>query len=104
MKQTRLEFNRSFEVFLSTEHAQTATMTLSPGERVGGNDNVHKRSAQWLFVVSGAGEATIAGQVVELEKHSLTVIEAGEAHEIRNTGEVSLTTLNVYVPPEYGQS
>ena len=76
-------------------------MTLAPGEQVGGEDNVHKNSAQWLFVVSGAGEATVAGQRLELAQHSITVIEAGEAHEIRNTGASPLETLNLYVPPEY---
>ena len=101
MKQTKLEFNHPFKVFLSTEHAQAAVMTLPPGERVGGDDNLHESSAQWLFVVSGAGEATVAGRVVRLDKHSLTVIEAGEAHEIRNTGDKPLETLNLYVPPEY---
>ncbi len=101
MKQTKLEFGRAFKVFLSTPHAQAATMTLAPGEQVGGGDNVHARSTQWLFVVSGVGEATVAGQVVKLAKHTLSVIEAGEAHEIRNTGGVALETLNLYMPPEY---
>ena len=101
MKQTQLEFNHAFKVCLSTEHAQVAVMTLAPGETVGGDDNVHESSAQWLFVVSGSGEATVAGRHAELKPHSLTVIEAGEAHEIRNTGEGPLETLNVYVPPEY---
>ena len=101
MKQTLLEFTHAFKVCLSTEHAQVAVMTLAPGETVGGDDNVHQHSAQWLFVVSGTGEATVAGQRAELRAHSLTVIEAGEAHEIRNTGDAPLETLNVYVPPEY---
>lgn len=101
MKQKTPRFNHAFNVFLTTEHAQAAVMTLPPGERVGGDDNLHESSAQWLFVVSGAGEMAVAGEVVRLDKHSLTVIEAGEAHEIRNTGEVPLETLNFYVPPEY---
>ncbi len=101
MKQTDLEFTHAFKVFLSTKNVQAAVMTLAPGETVGGDDNVHQSSAQWLFVVSGNGEATVAGQYLELKKHSLSVIEAGEAHEIRNTGSTPLETLNVYVPPEY---
>ncbi len=101
MKQKTPQFNHAFKVFLTTEHAQAAVMTLLPGERVGGDDNLHESSAQWLFIVSGEGEATVAGQVVKLDKHSLTVIEAGEAHEICNTGNVPLETLNFYVPPEY---
>ena len=101
MKQTELTFSHAFKVCLTTEHAQAAVMTLAPGETVGGGDNFHESSAQWLFVVSGSGEATVAGQRVELKARSLTVIEAGETHEIRNTGDAPLETLNLYVPPEY---
>lgn len=101
MKQTDLEFNVAFKVFLSTTHAQVATMALAPGETVGGSDNLHQSSAQWLFVVSGRGEATVAGHTTKLEPHTLCVIEAGEPHEIRNTGNAPLETLNFYVPPEY---
>lgn len=76
-------------------------MTLPPGQAVGGSDNVHETSDQWLFVVSGSGEAIVAGKRQTLTRYSLVVIEAGEAHEIRNTGSVPLETLNFYTPPEY---
>ena len=32
---------------------------------------------------------------------TLVLIQRGERHEIRNTGDSQLQTLNVYVPPEY---
>lgn len=101
MKHKKLEFNTSFEVVLGTGKAQAAVMTLLPGQTTGGEDNVHASSEQWLFVVSGAGEAVVAGKRQLLEPHNLIVIEAGEAHEIRNTGDAPLETLNVYTPPEY---
>lgn len=101
MNHKTLEFNSSFKVALSTAKAQAAVMTLLPGQTTGGDDNVHRASDQWLFVVSGSGEATVAGESVALARHSLIVIEAGEPHEIRNTGNVPLETLNVYTPPEY---
>lgn len=100
MKHMTLEFS-SFAVVLKTEQAQAAVMTLAPGEATGGNDNVHESSDQWLFVVSGGGEAVVAGERQQLAPHSLILIEAGEPHEIRNTGEVPLQTLNFYTPPEY---
>ncbi len=101
MNHKTLEFNSSFKVALSTAKAQAAVMTLLPGQTMGGDDNVHAESDQWLFVVSGSGEAVVAGESMALAKHSLIVIEAGEPHEIKNTGNVPLETLNVYTPPEY---
>lgn len=100
MKKTHVAFDK-FEVILETDKAQAATMTLAPGEATGGPNNVHARSDQWLFVLSGRGEATVAGEHALLGEHSLIVIEAGEPHEIRNTGSAPLTTLNFYTPPEY---
>ncbi len=101
MKKTNVTFNQFFSVVLGTDRAQAATMTLRPGQTTGDAENVHAGSDQWLFVVSGQGEATVAGGRVALTKHTLLVIQAGEPHEIRNTGDAPLETLNVYTPPEY---
>ena len=101
MKKTDVTFNRFFGVVLGTDRAQAATMTLEPGQITGDAENVHAGGDQWLFVVSGQGEATVAGERVALTKHTLLVIEAGEPHEIRNTGDAPLETLNLYTPPEY---
>lgn len=101
MKHTHLAFESHFDVVLETVDAQAAVMTLPPGESTGGPDNRHEASDQWLFVVSGAGEAVVEGKTVELIPHTLLVIEAGETHEVRCTGEAPLRTLNVYIPPEY---
>jgi mannose-6-phosphate isomerase-like protein (cupin superfamily) len=76
-------------------------MVLKPGEVTGGEDNVHAASDQWLYVIAGQGEATINGRAVALKSGHLLLIEAGERHEIRNTGEEPLVTVNVYAPPEY---
>ena len=101
MKTKALEFAAPFEVVTKTATAQAAVMTVPPGQTVGSDDNVHDKSDQWLFVVSGEGEAIVAGKRQALTRHSLLVIEAGEAHEIRNTGDAPLETLNFYTPPEY---
>jgi mannose-6-phosphate isomerase-like protein (cupin superfamily) len=76
-------------------------MTLSPGQSTGGPDNRHPDSDQWLYVVSGAGRATVAGETVALDTGDLLLVEAGEPHEIENTGDRPLETLNLYVPPVY---
>jgi mannose-6-phosphate isomerase-like protein (cupin superfamily) len=101
MKRIQIQFDTDFEVLASTPRSQAAVMVLAPGESTGGEDNRHERSDQWLYVVSGNGSANVDGRRVELEQGVLLLIEAGEAHEIRNGGEAPLTTINVYAPPEY---
>jgi mannose-6-phosphate isomerase-like protein (cupin superfamily) len=86
---------------LGDEYSQAARMTLAPGEVEGGPDNCHRWADPWLFVVSGTGEAVVNGEAVPLKAGTLLLIEPGDMHEIRNTGEGPLLTLNVYVPPAY---
>ncbi|MFW5972605.1 MAG: cupin domain-containing protein [Bacteroidota bacterium] len=101
MRYKTLSFDSSFSVVLENERAQAAVMTLAPGEKTGGPDNVHSGSDQWLFVVDGAGVAVVDGSEQRLERGGLLLIERGEGHEIRCSGNDSLVTLNLYVPPEY---
>jgi mannose-6-phosphate isomerase-like protein (cupin superfamily) len=101
MKRTHLDFDRFFDVRLSTDDAQAAEMTLEPGTATGGPDNSHADSDQWCYVVSGSGRATVEGEDVRLDEGDLVVIEAGETHEIENDGDEPLETLNLYVPPDY---
>ncbi len=101
MKRKQLNFARGFRVAIDAERAQAAQMTIAPGGAEGGDDNRHRGADQWLFVVSGRGEATINGRKYALGPGSLVLIERGEEHEIRNTGRGDLKTLNFYVPPAY---
>lgn len=90
-----------FRIVAGTARSQAATMVLAPGRSTGGADNVHETSDQWLYVVSGRGEAVVDGRRVALAAGALLLIEAGEPHEIRNTGQTPLVTVNVYAPPAY---
>jgi mannose-6-phosphate isomerase-like protein (cupin superfamily) len=101
MQHKHLQFGRGFRVVLGDDRSQAAQMTLGPGETEGGPDNRHRGADQWLFVVSGEGEAIVEAERVELRAGTLVLIERGETHEIRNTGREPLKTLNVYVPPGY---
>jgi mannose-6-phosphate isomerase-like protein (cupin superfamily) len=83
------------------EHSQAAQMTLAPGETETGAENRDRGADQWQFVVSGAGEAVVNGERVELREGTLPLTQRGETHEIRNTGQGPLPTPNVYVPPAY---
>jgi mannose-6-phosphate isomerase-like protein (cupin superfamily) len=101
MQHKHLQFGRGFRVVLGDEHSQAAQMTLGPGETEGGPDNRHPGADQWLYVVSGSGVAVVNGERVELREGTLVLIQRGDRHEIRNTGETPLQTLNIYVPPAY---
>jgi mannose-6-phosphate isomerase-like protein (cupin superfamily) len=103
MQAKQLQFGHGFRVVAGSKRSQAAQMTLGPGETEGGPDNRHRGADQWLFVVSGAGEAVVNGKRVDLGKHSLLLIERGQTHEIRNIGRTPLRTLNFYVPPAYSR-
>lgn len=101
MKHAQLDFTSSFTVVLGTERSQAAAMVLQPDDSVGGPDNRHRGSDQWLYVVSGEGSAVIGGEVHILRPNTLVLIERGETHEIRNNGDEPLRVLSVYAPPAY---
>jgi mannose-6-phosphate isomerase-like protein (cupin superfamily) len=101
MQHKHLRFGQGFNVVLGNRRSQAAQMTLAPGEIEGGPDNRHRGADQWLYVVSGRGTALVNGARVELQAGTLVIIERGEKHEIRNSGDTPLRTLNIYVPPAY---
>ena len=76
-------------------------MVLGPGDCEGGTDNRHRGADQWLYVVEGTGAATINRNKVLLQAGTLVLIEAGDTHEIRNTGRTLLKAVSVYLPPAY---
>lgn len=90
-----------FRIVAGSGRSQGATMILRPGQRTGGDDNVHPTSDQWLYVVSGSGAAVVNGRRVGVDAGTLLLIEAGETHEIINEGTEPLVTVNVYAPPAY---
>jgi mannose-6-phosphate isomerase-like protein (cupin superfamily) len=101
MNQLHVKPEKGFKVVAGTGRSQAATMVLVPQESTGGPTNKHLNSDQWLYVISGVGKATISGKKINLVPGMLLLIEAGEPHEIVNTGDKPLETLNIYAPPEY---
>ena len=79
-------------------------MVLKPGESTGEPQNEHPRSEQWLFVVSGTGQALVNKKRLAIRDSSLVLIEKGEIHQVRNTGRRPLVTLNFYAPPAYNNN
>ncbi|MGH8190218.1 MAG: cupin domain-containing protein [Rhodanobacteraceae bacterium] len=101
MKHKVLSLDAEFEIAFAVRNVQAAQMTLAPGTNTGGPTNRHRGADQWLYVVSGNGVAIVDGQHQSLQAGSLLVIERGEAHEIRCTGDDPLRTINFYSPPAY---
>ncbi|HLI18085.1 MAG TPA: cupin domain-containing protein [Rhodanobacteraceae bacterium] len=102
MKHKTLSLKSDFEVAFAVRKVQAAEMTLASGSKTGGPDNRHSGADQWLYVVSGNGLAIVDGVEQRLRPGTLLVIERGEAHEIRCTGDEPLRTVNFYSPPAYG--
>ena len=100
MHHFQIEPKKGFHVVAKTKKSECATMVIESGDSEGGPDNKHKAD-QWLYVLSGNGEATVEGRHVTLKPGMLLEIEAGEKHEIKNTGRALLKTLNFYAPPEF---
>ena len=90
-----------FKPLAATTSAQAAMMVLRPGQSTGEPDNEHPNSEQWLFVISGSGEAKVNRRKVRVGANSLLLIEKGEVHQVTNTGKKPLITLNFYAPPAY---
>jgi len=99
MERAQLDFDRYFEVVMETDEAQAAEMTVEPGRSVGGPENYHADSDQWLFVVSGTGLVTVDSDTQRVAAGDLVRIEAGERHGIENDGDEPLETVNFYTPP-----
>jgi mannose-6-phosphate isomerase-like protein (cupin superfamily) len=101
MKRQHLRFGKGFRVAIGNDRTQAAQMVLPPGGQEGGPESRHRGADQWLFVVSGSGTAIVNGRHYALRAGSLILIERGDRHEIRCTGQTDLKTLNIYLPPAY---
>lgn len=100
MKVMRIHALDEFKVIAGTGRSQAAVMVIDTATSEGGPDNRHDGD-QWLYVLSGEGEAVVNGTVAPLRPGTLLLIEAGEAHEIRCTSMEPLRTLDIYAPPQY---
>ena len=101
MKHEQLQFRKGFRVSVGNTRSQGAVMVLGPGDTEGSPHNRHRGADQWLMVTEGSGAAIINGHKVALKPGTLVLIEAGDTHEIRNTGRGFLKTVSVYLPPAY---
>lgn len=93
-----------FKRLMESSSVQAAMMMLRPGQSSSEKpENEHPGAEQWLYVVSGTGRARVGKRAVKLGEGSLLLIERGEAHQITNTGQGQLVTVNFYAPPAYDE-
>ena len=104
MQYKHLRFGKGFRVALGNARSQAAEMVIPPGGAEGGPENRHCGADQWLYVVAGDGSALVNGKRYSLTAGTLMLIEQGDKHEIKNTGEELLRTVTFYVPPAYTES
>ena len=104
MKHKQLRFGRGFRVAIDHERAQVAEMVIPAGDQEGDPTNRHKTADQWLFVVSGTGNAVVNGKSIRLKPGTLLLIEHKDRHEVKNTGRGPLKTVNFYYPRAYTKS
>lgn len=76
-------------------------MVLPRGGSEGGSDNTHRGADQWLIITQGTGIAVVNGSKLALKVGTILLVEAGDTHEIRNTGRGLLKTISIYLPPAY---
>lgn len=93
--------NGDFEILTGTGKSQIASMVLKPGESSGEYGNEHAGSDQILLVLAGNADLTVNGEELRLTTGDVILIEAGEQHQVRCSGDTTLRTLNVYAPPGY---
>lgn len=104
MKRTTVTYGQGFHVLIGDEHSQAATLVVEPGGKVGGAHNRHGGADQWIYVLSGKGEATVAGETFAIAPGALVLIQRGDGHGFRNTGSANLEMLTLYVPPAYDEN
>jgi mannose-6-phosphate isomerase-like protein (cupin superfamily) len=105
MRHVNVGRNRAhFKVVLDGASSQAAMMTLKKGQSSSdAPENEHPRAEQWVFVLSGTGRAKARGRAVALRPGSLLLIERDEPHQISQTGEDPLVTVNFYAPAAYSR-
>lgn len=91
-----------FQVVLESRSVQAAMMTLQKGQSSSDEpENEHPKAEQWIYVISGTGQAIVGKKRSKLTAGSLVLIEKNEAHQIKQTGNEPLVTVNFYAPPAY---
>jgi mannose-6-phosphate isomerase-like protein (cupin superfamily) len=103
VKHVNVAKNRAqFKVVLDGTSSQAAMMTLKQGQSSSDRpENEHPEAEQWVFVVSGTGRAKGRSRSIPLRPGSLLLVAKNEPHQISQSGEEPLVTINFYAPAAY---
>ncbi|HLI96647.1 MAG TPA: cupin domain-containing protein [Candidatus Baltobacteraceae bacterium] len=96
-----LESQSWFSVLQTAERAQTAVMSIGPGEASGAKENEHPDSEQVLYVIEGELVAEIGERSFIMHAGDSTIVRRNVPHRFTNRGERAALTFNVYAPPAY---
>jgi mannose-6-phosphate isomerase-like protein (cupin superfamily) len=84
------EENSDFRHVLYTgKNMQLVLMALEPGEEIG--EEIHRDRDQFFRVEKGKGELSIDGNKIEIKSDTGIVVPAGSRHNLKNTGDKSLS-------------
>ena len=73
-------------------------VTLEPGNTVKPAHS-HKNNEELIYIVSGAGEVNIDGEVYEVSAGSAVLFSKGSVHMLRNSGSEDMKVACFFTPP-----
>lgn len=95
------ETQTRFSVLQTGDLAQTAVMSIGPGEESGPKENEHPQSEQVLYVIEGELHAEIGERSFTMRAGDSTIVRRDVAHRFSNRSRRPVLTFNVYSPPAY---
>ena len=90
-----------FSVIETSRTAQTAWMTLAPGEASGPKENEHAYSEQVLYVTEGELHAEVGEREFLMRAGDSVIVPQNVPHRFDNRGAKPAVTFNVYAPQAY---
>lgn len=90
-----------FSVLQTGDLAQTAVMSIGPGEESGPKQNEHAQSEQVLYVIEGELHAEIGERSFTMRAGDSTLVRREVPHRFSNRSQQPALTFNVYTPPAY---
>jgi mannose-6-phosphate isomerase-like protein (cupin superfamily) len=90
-----------FSVLQTGELAQTAVMSIGPGEASGAKENEHPGSEQVLYVIEGELVAEVGERSFIMRAGDSTIVRRNLPHRFTNRSARPALTFNVYSPPAY---
>lgn len=73
-------------------HLLQFSQAVFPAGEIAGAHS-HPDMNEVFFILSGTGQMRIDGKAIELEAGMCITVEAGEVHEIENTGQADLVVI-----------